>query len=106
MTSNNLQIIPSDVTNHHERTRKRNLFAVLIHYPIIIIDEKKTRTKELRNTRDTDKEYKPRPLLWFCCSQLVSLTDSANREVMSAERMMAAKHFDVLKDQNVRSFSV
>jgi hypothetical protein len=35
-----------------------------------------------------------------------SLADLANREVMSAERMVTAERFDVLKDQNVRSFSV
>jgi hypothetical protein len=87
---NNLQIVPSSVANHHERTRRRNLSAVLIHYPIIIIDERKTRTKARRSTRDADKESKPRPLLWLCCSQLVSLIVLANREVMSAERMMAA----------------
>jgi hypothetical protein len=78
---------------------------MLIHDPIIIIDQK-TRTKELRSTRDTDKANKRRRLLWLCCSQFVSLTDPANREVMSAERMMAAERFDVLKDHDVRSFSV
>jgi hypothetical protein len=31
--------------------------------------------------------------------------DPANREVMSAERLVAAGLFDVLKDPNVRSFS-
>jgi hypothetical protein len=60
---NNLQIVPSYVANHHERTGRRNLSAVLIHYPIIIIDEKKTRTKELRSAPDADKENKLRPLL-------------------------------------------
>jgi hypothetical protein len=81
MTSNNLQMIPSSVANHHERTRKRNLSAMLIHYPSII-DEKKTRTKEPRRARDTDKENKPRSLLRLFYSRLVSLTDPANREVM------------------------
>jgi hypothetical protein len=85
MTSNNLQIIPSHGTNHHERTRKRNLSAMLIHYPIIIIDEK-ARTKERRRARDTDKENKHRPLLWLHCSQVACLTDPGNREVMSIEK--------------------
>jgi hypothetical protein len=62
MTSTNRQIIRSCVTNDHERTRKQNLSAMQIHYPIIIIDEK-TRTKELRSTRDTREENKPGPLL-------------------------------------------
>jgi hypothetical protein len=85
MTSNNLQIIPSYVTNDHEMTRKRNLSKRLIHYPISIIDQK-TRTKARRSTRDADKENKPRPLLSLCCSRLVSLTDPGNREVMSIEK--------------------
>jgi hypothetical protein len=61
MTSNNLQIVPSSATNHHEITRKRNLSAMLVHSQIIIIDEK-PRTKELRSARDTEKENKPHPL--------------------------------------------
>jgi hypothetical protein len=36
---------------------------------------------------------------------MVSLTDPANRDVMSAERMVAAEFFDILKDQNATSFS-
>jgi hypothetical protein len=86
MTRNILQIIPFYVTNHHEITRKRNLSARPIHDQIIIIDEKKTRTKELRSTRDADQENKPHPLLWLRCSQLMSLIDPVNREVMSIEK--------------------
>jgi hypothetical protein len=78
---------------------------MLRHY-LKMIDEKKTRTKEFRSTRDTDEDCKPRSLLWLFCSQLVSLTGPANREVNSAERIVPAERFDILKDQNVRSFSV
>jgi site-specific recombinase XerD len=47
-------MIPSYVTNHHERTRKRNLYAVLTHYRFCFAQdfESDEQEREIGNPRE------------------------------------------------------
>jgi uncharacterized membrane protein len=83
-----------DVSNHHERTRKRNLYAMVIHYPIFIIEEQKRRYYETHAPR----KKKANLARSYDCLDLSCYLSQIRPigEVMSIESILAAENFLML----------